>query len=294
VALLKYLCSRRHRGSSSGALLGAASISASASSAFNKLTKSRHTDVRTGDGALAMSALDAALAPTEHSSRGAPLDSDGQRTHYLSSRASSQGHDNKSALWPDSGTTTTAATSITSVDWRGLPLSSPWSVPYAPGTNESSSVSTGAIPISTSEDIGLMGGTESSTRLDDVPVNPHYALAHPPFSGIDSILASEEGMEVKGAPATNASAVLCMQGALQDELHEEQLQVFFVLGHSGQVTTYHGAPPVPTVPDIQRGPRSCIGRSADTARSLHCVLILTARQASRWRAHRIGQASGGV
>jgi hypothetical protein len=71
--------------------------------------------------------------------------------------------------------------------------------------------------------------------------HPHHASASSllPF-GVGSALGSEEETEVSAAQATVPSAVLRMQCALQNELHEEQLRIFSVFGRGGFGTVYHG------------------------------------------------------
>jgi hypothetical protein len=70
----------------------------------------------------------------------------------------------------------------------------------------------------------------------DVKYAAEYTVSVAPPSGV-----APDDREVYAARATVANAVLRMQGALQQELHEEHLQVHRVLGRGGFGTVYHGA-----------------------------------------------------
>jgi hypothetical protein len=93
----------------------------------------------------------------------------------------------------------------------------------------------------------LLPASGASSSLHDAHrkalSQPSAAKMSTLFNTIQSFGSHEEGGKVYAARATVATAVLQMQAELQEELQDDQLQIFSVLGRGGFGTVYHGAAP---------------------------------------------------
>lgn len=89
-------------------------------------------------------------------------------------------------------------------------------------------------------------GLQSGPSGPDTASGPHLGTAQSPgmkSGGSGSGSGSRRAVtEVRGEVQ---QAVAALQGALQEELHEDELQLYDVLGRGGFGTVYHGTPPFP-------------------------------------------------
>ena len=83
---------------------------------------------------------------------------------------------------------------------------------------------------------GTGSGSQAASRASEAP-RPHTGTTAASGAAVDA------SSHVHAARSTVANAVLQMQGELQAELHESQLQIHSVVGRGGFGTVYHGMPP---------------------------------------------------
>jgi hypothetical protein len=84
--------------------------------------------------------------------------------------------------------------------------------------------------------------SDTSSDSRQRPAVPRPAIAYRDISGQTGGSSSRDSNAIVYAARSQvANAVLQMQGELQEELHEDRLSIYSVLGRGGFGTVYHGA-----------------------------------------------------